>query len=80
MHRTAPVTFICAAWKIRRCLRGEFHNSRRISSFVKVLDDVAEISDNDTKPRPALQFKFRNSKLLYATLYHTINSSSGGAV
>lgn len=57
----------------------ELHIPCRISSFVKVLDDVAEISNNDTKPRLVLQFKFCDSKLLYATLYHTINSSCNDA-
>lgn len=57
----------------------ELHIPCRISSFVKVLDDDAEISNNDTKPRLVLQFKFCDSKLLYATLYHTINSSCNGA-
>lgn len=42
--------------------RGIFiFDSQRVSSFVKVpADDApARISDNDTKPRLALQFKFR---------------------
>lgn len=47
---------------------------------MKALDDIAEISDNDTKLRLVLQFEFYDSKLLYGTLYHTINSSHDCAV
>jgi len=65
MHRAASIYSFARLWKICCCPgnRREFRDSCRISSFIKVPDNITEISD--TKPR----FSLYNSNFVIVSYF-----------